>query len=500
MLATATVRALSWNYAGAATRVLAQLAIGAVLARLLGPEPFGLVAVSWLLISLGNLIADFGFGAALVQKKSITEDDIRSTFTVQVLMGLGLTLGTALLANPIAQLFSEPDLVPVVRLLSCIYLLQSLGQTAYSLLKRNLDFRTIQVSQVTSYVVAFLLVGIPMAYRGGGVWSLVTAQLVQTLLFTLLLYRSARHSIVMRFRTRDTGLSWFGFKVMATNLVNWVISNIESLFIGRAFGVLELGLYNRVFTLLFSPVTSIVSVLQGVLFPFYAKMQDDQALLARSYLASIGVISLVLVPLFVGMAVAPTTVISGVYGNAWLDTAPVLVPIALAMPFHAVMALAGPVMWGKGTVERELRVQALVALAALGVLWATSSFTLVHVAWGVFGVYVMRFVLMTSAVTKLLQIPRKRLWVVTRGSLVLAGSAAAAIRGADALLMAVGLDAVPRLGAIVLVAAITVLGVLFAFPAVVLSQEAVWVLDRVSCSLPAASRKWVAKLVSVKGL
>jgi len=168
-LAERTLAALQWNYAGALARAVCQITIMIVLARLLGPEPFGLVAIAWLLIGVGTLISDFGFGAALVQRAAISPDEVRYVFTVQMLLGVGYTVLVAGSADLLAYFFEQPELVPVVRALSFVFLVQAFGQTAVNLLRRDLDFKGLQLSQVLSYVLAFVLLGIPLAYLGLGV-------------------------------------------------------------------------------------------------------------------------------------------------------------------------------------------------------------------------------------------------------------------------------------------------------------------------------------------
>jgi PST family polysaccharide transporter len=110
-----TFAALKWNYGGAVVRAVSQLAILVVLTRLLGPQPFGLVAVAWLVVGFGNLVADFGFGAALVQRRTISGSEIRYAFTMQVLIGACLTMIVAGSAGLIGRILDNPEVVPVIR-------------------------------------------------------------------------------------------------------------------------------------------------------------------------------------------------------------------------------------------------------------------------------------------------------------------------------------------------------------------------------------------------
>lgn len=482
-LAEETLAAFKWNYAGTLFRTVSQLAVGIVLARLLGPEPFGLVAVAWLVLGLGNLIADFGFGAALVQRREISESDIRFVFTVQLLIGLCLTVLVAGSAGLVARVFNEPDVVPVVRALSLVFALQACGQTAASLLRRGLDFRGLQIAQVTSYLLGFLALGIPLAYAGLGVWSLVIGQLAQSLLFAAFLYLRVRHPVRPLFAGKLAFFD-FGSKVMGINLLNWSIINIDTFFVGRYFGTIDLGLYNRAYTLMSTSMTSITSVLQAVLFSSYSKIQDQSEALRRGYLASSGMVALIVVPPFAAVAVVPQTVIEGLYGTRWLEAVPLLVPLALATAFRAVMAPAGPLLMGMGMVGRELYVQTFGAVLMVVVMYFTSGISLVVLAWGVFAVYVARCMALVSVALRAVGIGWPEMLVAARGGAVLLCGIVPTLLAVDSLLASRGVPALLLLLTEVSAGALVALLLTVAAPKLVFSSHVVWAFGLVSDRLP----------------
>ncbi|MBE0446821.1 MAG: lipopolysaccharide biosynthesis protein [Actinobacteria bacterium] len=492
-LAQATFSALKWGYVGTAVKVVAQMLIGVVLARLLGPEPFGLVAVSWIVIGLGGLVSDFGFGAALVQRKTISEVEIRYVFTIQVLIGIGLTLIIAIAATQIAQVFNQQQIIPVMRALSLIFFIQAFSQTAVSLLRRNLDLKGIQLAQVMSYILSYIMLGIPLAYFGFGVWSLILAQLSQSLLYTAFTYLRARHPVKPLFRT-SIGLFNFGSKVMGANIFNWSIQNMDNAFVGKFFGVASLGLYSRTYTLMIVPLNNVVTVLQGVLFPAYSKAQEETEMLKRVYLASVGVIAMIVLPLFGSVAAIPHTVIEGLYGEKWLGAVPILVPIALAMPFHAIMSLAGPLIWGKGKVGKELVVQAITAALFISVLLVTSKISLVTLAWGVFGVYVVRFFLMTRAVLRLVDASWPKMLMALRGGvLILAGTTLAA-RGMDSAILSYSIASPIRLFGDVSAAGVALCLMFLLFPRYLITEEIAWLFGRFSHKIPRIFRSFLSRI------
>ncbi len=492
-LAEATLAALQWNYAGALTRTVCQFAIVVVLARILGPEPFGLVAAAWLVIGLGNLVADFGLGAALVQRRSISEEEIRYVFTVQVLLGAVLTVLVASSAGLIARLFGQVGLVSVVQALSLIFTIQALGQTAFSLLKRRLAFKALQLAQVLSYILAFVLLGIPLALLGFGVWSLVIAQLCQVVLYAAFAYLQVRHPVRPLLRFPGSQLFDFGFKVVGTNVLNWSIISLDTLFVGRFFGMVELGLYNRAYTLMVTPMNNLVVVLQGVLFSASSRSQDEDSALKRGYLAAVGAIALVVLPVFGSVAVVPRTVIEGLYGDRWAAAVPLLVPLALAVSFHAMMAVAGPVVLGKGRAGKELGVSAVVAVLFLAVLLLTSQISVVTLAWGVFAVYLVRFLLMTSVVLRLVEGTWGEVLVALRGGLLTLAATASVILGVDTILGLFGAEPFLRLLGDILAGAAVVGMLLVALPRLLFSKELLLALGLVAHKLPSSLRRLLAR-------
>lgn len=423
-LARRSLDALKWNYLGMGVKVLSQLAIGIVLARLLGPEPFGLIAIAWLMLGLGNLIADSGLSVALIQKPHISPRDIRYVFTLQLLAGLALSLLALALAPMIASFFGRPDATAVLRWMSLLFVTQAFGQTASALLRRNLDHKRVQLIQVATYLLAYLALGLPLAYSGFGVWALVFAQLAQSTLFSLSAYLGTRHPLMPALRADQPGLFRFGTKVLGSNLTSWGISNFDSAIIGRMLGVTNLGLYNRSMNLMASPMNAAVSTLQGVLLPLYSRLQHRPEAVRDTYLATLCLVSAVLAPAFTAVALMPETTVLAVYGLAWKNAAVLIAPLALAMPVNVALALGGPMMQGLGHAGLEAVSQGIGFLVLIVGVIAAASVSLEAVAWVVLMVYCLRAWLVTRLAAGLVSIPASAILRALAGPVVLAMLAA----------------------------------------------------------------------------
>jgi O-antigen/teichoic acid export membrane protein len=435
-LAATAFSALKWNYAGTVVRMAANFVVGIILARLLGPSPYGQVAVASLVIGLGNLVADVGFGSALVQKDDICSEDIRFAFTAQVLFAVLVVCAIWPITPLIGAFFHQPETVPVMRAMFFIFILQALGQTATSLLKRNLRQKEIQTAQLISYLIGYIGFGIPLAMWGAGVWSLVAAQVIQTLLNTSLVYMNFHHPIAPLLWPKNGHLVRFGGKVVTSNIVNWWITNSDNLFVGRMFGGGDLGLYSRSFTLVNLPEAGIVSTLQAVLFPAYSRTQSRPQLMRNTYLASIALVAMLTLPVFAVIATIPHVVIGGIFGPRWQAAAPVIVPLSLAMPLDSIMCLAGPVLYGIGKVERELWAQMVTAVCMVGIMLVMSRISFIAVGWGVLMIYSLRATLITRAVMRTLDIQWIDIGRAIHVAALVASGTALMVSGADHVILA----------------------------------------------------------------
>jgi len=391
--------AFAWNAAGSFLRAGSGFLLGVILGRLLGPQPFGLVAAALLPIGLGQLLVDQGVSAELVQRPRIDPGDLRRARNRQLIMGAGLGLTLALTAPLLAAWYRMPPLRSVLWVLAPLFLVQALAQVPMALLKRHLRFRRLQAIQVGSYLVGYLGLGVPLALAGLGVWALVLAQWLQFLVQTglLLLVCPEAHDHPGTGEGAFPEERAFAWRVMATNLANWGITNLAPLLIGRQFGAVELGLYNRGRNLIQSPTGVLMMALQGTIFPATAELQRQPAAVRGTFLGAVRTLAWLALP-FTGCALAWSgPLVLGLYGPAWVGAVPLLAPLLVALPFTLLMGLPGPVLLGIGVASAELRVQVGLGLITLPLLALGGRLGLYWLLWMVVAVEVLRWFLMTRA-------------------------------------------------------------------------------------------------------
>lgn len=480
-----SLRAIKWNYLGLAVRVLAQVIAQIALARMLGPESFGLFAAAFVVISIGSIVAEMGLGSALVQKKGLTSEDVRFAFTWLMLAGGLMGVAAYLAAEPIAEFFEDSRVAAVLRGLAPVFFLQALGVVPLALLRREMEFKTIQIVQTVSYLVGYVMIGIGFALWGGGVWSLVAAWTGQAALASGLFLLVKRHAMTPRFRVADAKSGGFSVRVLLTNMANWVIENVDNLIVGKAFGPTVLGLYSVSYNLVRTPANHLVVTLQSVLFPASSRAQDNVTGLRRAYLTVLSGVSLIAVPMFAGIAAVADTMALALFGTQWHNAGDLLLPLALSMVLHSIMAVAGPVLWGKGAAGEELRVQLWVGALFVVALLVAAQFSVLALAWTVCSVYAMRMAGMTVALMRQIELPARALWNALRGGLTAAVLVIPILLAGDVWLAE--WSPVPRLATEIAMAGITLLVFVFGAPRYALSNELLTLAQELLSRTPLAT-------------
>lgn len=486
-LAKRSLTAVKWSYLGVLIRVVAQLLAQIALARMLGPETFGLFAAVLLVLGIGNLFVESGVGAVLIQSKCLP-DDHRSAACLAVLINALVVSAMVFgLRGPLAVFFSEQGLSEILEWVWPAFFLHAFSVSPMALLRRDLDFKSIQIIQVLSYLIGFLCVGVLAAWMGAGVWSLVAAWLTQAAI-TAILANYKCPCFPKSFKLKEGfWMHPFGVRVLLTNLVNWFIENVDNVIVGRLFGSASLGLYSVSYNFVRNPTNHLVTSLQAVLFPASARSQDDSARLVRAYLTAVSGVALVAFPIFVAVATLSESVTLAVFGTKWSGAASVLIPLSLAMPLHALMAVAGPILWGKGAAGLELKVQMVTAvLFAFSLAWASGA-SLVVVGWVVFFVYALRFVFISWVLARSISVDFFGLFKAISGAIFL--SIITSTIGFFFDQMIVDQQILQRFFLDVLICAMSAAALLFIFPRLFIS-EFVRNLIRVSLSgkVPGANR------------
>lgn len=410
--------AVFWGAGGAAARLILQFGAQVVLARILGPEQYGIFAIGAIVVSFSNFFSDIGLAYGLIQKKTVSSNDIRFVFTWQIILGTVVTACVFFAADSIALFFGDPRAAGVVQALAVICLLNALAAPSLNLLKRELDFKRVQIAQISGFVLGYIVFGIPLALYGWQVWALVIAWLVQAMFVLILSYQSTRHSVQpLVYHDNARALSTYGGTVFITNIINWVISNIDRVIVGRAFSSLEIGLYTTTYNMLQTPTTSILGVIQPVFFAASSRIIDDKETIAANYRVLIAAVATYLLPVFVAVAVVSETFVLGIYGPKWHEACKLFAPLALAMPLFMIWGFTTPLLWTGGHASKEFKTQLPIAIGWTATTWLAAQHSLVAVAWTVFALYLLRCFVIVWTAAHHLNLSTPKIWRAMRGGL-----------------------------------------------------------------------------------
>lgn len=497
-LGNRSLSAVFWGGGGSVLRIGLQIGAQIVLARILGPGQYGLFAIGAIVISFSNFFSDVGIAYGLIQKETVTPEDLRFVFTWQIVLGLLVTAAVAGLSGPIALFFGDVQASGVVAGLAVVCLINALTAPAHNLLKRNLDFKRIQIASIISYVVGYGVVGIPLALSGANVWALVAAWVVQASVMMLILYAEVRHPLRPLFwfdGGRD--IVRYGATVLVTNITNWLIGNIERVVIARHFAVREIGLYATSYNLLYTPAASLLSILQPVFFSAASRISLERQRVARAYLALISLTAVFVVPVFACISSIAKTFVVALYGDTWEGAVALVLPLSLAMPLFLLWGLTTPLLWMGGAPEWEFKVQLPMALLWLVVSWLAARHSVVAVAWAVVLLFALRYALILIAARQVMPLPLSALWRALRGGLFLALTCAASVATIDNWLQSYGMVAPGRLAVDVLATTAIYLALLGAVPAVI-PRECDELLARLAARGPRPLALWLQRLRSVE--
>jgi PST family polysaccharide transporter len=361
-----TVRGALSTSTSQGTGVVLTAIMTVVLARLLTPTDFGLVAMVTAITGFGQTFADLGLSEATIQRQEINHEQVSALFWVNVAIGLGLMLVTIGLAPVLAWFYREPRLKDITFVLSLVFLIGGLRVQHNALLQRQMRFSAMAIRDVVAYAVA-VPVAIIMAWRGAGYWAILAYPLTFNSTAVALTWMMVRWIPGLPRRGAKVGsLVAFGGNIAASQIINYLNRNTDNVLIGRVWGASPLGLYSRAYNLLLRPVNQLNVPLGTIMVPALSRLQNDPERFARYYLRAANLIMWIATPVFGFLFVAAEPVIILVLGRQWQAMAPVFQILCIA----AVAALLfSPTNWllvSRGQSGRMLKLLVILTPIFIG--------------------------------------------------------------------------------------------------------------------------------------
>ncbi|MFU8814850.1 MAG: lipopolysaccharide biosynthesis protein [Pseudomonadales bacterium] len=370
--------ALFWSSIETFSHQGIQLVVYIILARLVSPHDFGLVAMLAVFLAVAQSLSDSGFGNALIQKQD--DDDIDRSTVFYFNLGVGITLSSVIYLSSgfIAGFYAEPALEPLTKVMSLVVLAASIGLIQDALTRKQLDFRTRAKAAVIASVAA-AAVSIPMAASGAGVWALAAQMIVMRVMQSALLWAFCKWRPSLAFSiTRLRSMFGFGFKLLIAGLLGAFFNNFYAMVIGRVYAPVDVGFYSNAKRYQEYPANNLTRIFSRFTFPAFSREQDDlarfQALFAKSLHAS----CLAVFPALGMLAGIAHPLFETVLGAKWLPSVPLFQVLCIAGLFQPIASVNLNCLLATGRsghfllleiVKRLLFVIALALTFSYGVFW-----------------------------------------------------------------------------------------------------------------------------------
>ena len=345
-----------------------------ILARILSPEDYGIMAMVAAVTAFAGLFGNFGLSTAAVQKEHLSISEQSTLFWINVAFGALLTAILIIISPAVAWFYQSPEIVLVTITLSFTFLIGSFGAQSGVLLTREMRFGLQAVAGIGG-AIASLVVSIALAMNEYRYWSLVWGQIAGSIVSTCLLF------ILSPFRpglpSRDTELKKmleFGINVAGFNIINYFARNLDDILIGRFCGTMTLGLYSRAYSLLMLPITRICSPISSIAFPAMSKIQSQPEAYRAYYRRIVSLTAHASMPLTAFLFINSSSIIELVLGRQWLGAAPIFSVLAITAFIQSPYSLVGLVQLtlGKGKKYFRMGVSTTVFVSigfCIGVRW-----------------------------------------------------------------------------------------------------------------------------------
>lgn len=377
-----TVKGVGWSFIDNLSSSGITFLVGLVLARLLTPSEYGIMAILTIFIAVSNSIVDSGFSNALIRKTDARRVDYNTVFLFNLLVSGFLYVVLFLAAPAISRFFKEPLLVEVMRVIGWVLVINALAIIPRTLFVKEVNFKIqTKVSLIAS--ISSGVIGIGMALAGLGVWSLVGQQLSRQLLNTLFLWIYCTWRPAWEFSMQSfKELFSFGSKLLLSGLLDTVFKEIYSLVIGRCYTSAQLGQYTRAsqFNQIFS--SNLTTVIQRVSYPVLSSIQDEPERLRDAYRKVIKSTMLISFACMLGLAAVARPLIIILIGEKWLPAVGFLQIICFSGMLYPLHAINLNILQVKGRSDLFLRLEIIKKIIAVGPLVLGVLFSIEYMLWG----------------------------------------------------------------------------------------------------------------------
>ena len=377
-----TVKGTVWSAVERFSVQGVQFIVMIVMARILTPEDYGLVGMLAIFLAVSQSLIDSGFSQALIRKMDRTEIDNCTVFYFNIVVGLVLYLILYFLAPLVAKFYDAPAITSIMRVICISVIINSLVVVQRALYTVNIDFKTQAKASLSAAIVSGII-GITMAYKGFGVWSIVTQQLTNLGINAGLLWLFSKWRPRLLYSWKSfRELFSFGSKLMLSGLLDTLYKNIYTLVIGKVFNASSLGHYTRAHQFADFPSSNLTGIMQRVTYPVLCNIQEDDERLKNVYRRFLKLSAFIIFPLMLGLSAVSEPFVEIFIGRQWSYCSSLLQILCFSMMWFPIHAINLNLLQVKGRSDLFLRLEIIKKTIGVTILCVTIPMGLTVMCFG----------------------------------------------------------------------------------------------------------------------
>jgi O-antigen/teichoic acid export membrane protein len=399
-----TLSGLKWSGLSQFALQLISFIFNIILARLLSPKEFGIIAIITVFVGFLSLFKDFGFGAVLISKEKVDDLDYSTVFWTNLGLGALMTIVLCFSGTYIADFYTEPRLEQLIYVVSFLFVVQAFNFVQIIILKRQLKFKKLAAVSVFSILFSGII-GIIFALMGFGVWSLIIKDLAHACIYLIIIWRISSWKPAFKFSTQR--FRYFlstGFALIGTKSLNYVSRSLDNLLIGKYIGFLGLGIYNRAYSFMTFPVYKITGVLSSVLFPSLSIIQNDLQRIKDIFLKSTQITAFVIFMIMGLVYVNATEFVLLVLGEQWKDLIPILKIFSLPSALQSITILTENIFRSQNKYKLEFKLNIAVSIILIVAIIIGLQYGIIGVAYAYSAAVIFTSILTFHVTSKFLNI------------------------------------------------------------------------------------------------
>ncbi|RGN51152.1 lipopolysaccharide biosynthesis protein [Bacteroides fragilis] len=377
------VKSVIWSAMERISVQAIQFILTIILARLIAPAEFGLIAMLGIFMQVAQSFVDSGFSNALIQKKDRSEIDFSTVFYFNCVISIAVYIALYISTPYIAQFYNEPILANVCKWIGLNLILQGIAVVQVAKLTIDLDFKTQAKASLVAVTISGAL-GLFFAYNGYGVWALVIQSLFNSLINTLLLFFYTKWKPTLEFSWLSLkSMFAFGSKLLLSGLLHTIYINLYSLVIGKKYNAVDVGYYNQSNQIARFPSVSLMAIITRALYPIQCKNQDNYQLLQQSFVKYLKMSCFLVFTVMAGIASLSEPLVMFLLTEKWISIAPILSILCIGYMFTSVTVLNNQILNVRGRSDLYLKVEIIKKVVGIIILVTTIPFGLVTICLGI---------------------------------------------------------------------------------------------------------------------